>query len=78
MMAPGTPEPGTPHTRSAVDVDARGRDGGTLAGVVRDVERAMAEAALRRAHGDANVAARLRDIAPDRLGGLVGKREAAR
>ena len=37
-----------------------------------------AEAARRRAHGDANEAARLLDIAPDRLGGLVGKREAAR
>ena len=42
------------------------------------LQRAMAEAALRRAHGDANEAARLLDIAPDRLGGLVGKREAAR
>ncbi|MBK6767561.1 MAG: sigma-54-dependent Fis family transcriptional regulator [Ardenticatenales bacterium] len=78
LITPETLELGTPHTRIALDVDALVRDGATLAGVVRDVERAMAEAALRRAHGDANEAARLLDIAPDRLGGLVGKREAAR
>ncbi|MEO8083660.1 MAG: sigma-54 dependent transcriptional regulator [Ardenticatenales bacterium] len=77
VITPDVLELGAPHARIALDVDALVRDGATLAKVVADVERAMAEAALRRCHGDAAEAAALLDIPVAQLSALVAARDSA-
>jgi len=78
VITPDVLELGVPHARLALDVDALVRDGVPLTTVVRDVERAMAEAALRRTHGDAAEAAALLGIAPERLAALSAGGEGPR
>ncbi len=75
VITPDVLELGAPHARIALDVEALVRDGVPLATVVADVERAMAEAALRRAHGDTAEAAALLGVAPERLAALAAPRE---